>query len=57
MVGRSAAGALYRREDLAEGTSVTGPAAVGEYSGTTWVPEGWRATALGAGMLLERAGA
>ncbi|MGI9626269.1 MAG: hydantoinase/oxoprolinase family protein [Longimicrobiales bacterium] len=35
---------LYQRPDLGRGFEITGPAIVAEYSGTTWVPEGWQAT-------------
>ncbi|RMH02877.1 MAG: hydantoinase/oxoprolinase family protein [Planctomycetota bacterium] len=33
----------YRREELAPGDRLAGPAVVAEYSGTTVVPPGWRA--------------
>jgi N-methylhydantoinase A len=45
-IGQSAAGPLFRREDLPRGVTLAGPAVVGEYSGTTWVPPGWRLLAL-----------
>lgn len=53
-VGR--AGPLFRREDLAPGVVIGGPAVIGEYSATTWVPGGWRARVLGTrDLLLEAA--
>ena len=33
----------FRREELQAGAVVPGPALIGEYSGTTVVPAGWRA--------------
>ncbi|MFD5474270.1 hydantoinase B/oxoprolinase family protein [Streptomyces sp. NPDC127105] len=46
---------LHRREDLAPGDSVTGPAIVTEASATTVVDDGWRAVAKDDGhLLLER---
>ena len=54
-IGATAAGALHRREDLAAGAEVSGPAVIGEYPGTTFVPAGWRARRLAtADLLLER---
>jgi N-methylhydantoinase A len=55
-IGASAAGPLYLRESLASGAAVDGPAVIGEYSGTTWVPAGWRARALATDDLLLEAG-
>ncbi|MFB7458813.1 hydantoinase B/oxoprolinase family protein [Streptomyces sp. NPDC056188] len=46
---------LHRREDLAPGDPVTGPAIVTEASATTVVDDGWRAVAKDDGhLLLER---
>jgi hypothetical protein len=45
-IDRSLAGPLFRREDLARGHAIEGPAVVGEYSGTTWIPPGWRLSVL-----------
>jgi N-methylhydantoinase A len=53
-IGASPAGPLYRREDVGP-EPLAGPAVIGEYSGTTWLPAGWRARALASGdLLLER---
>ena len=49
----SPAGPLYRREDLAPAATIPGPAVIGEYSGTTWVPTGWCARRLECGALLH----
>jgi 5-oxoprolinase (ATP-hydrolysing) len=43
---------LYRREGLAAGTGITGPAIVTEANATTVVDDGWRATVTGYGHLL-----
>lgn len=51
-LGRSAAGPLFARDSLVPGAAIEGPAVIGEYSGTTWVPPGWRAVALPSGDLL-----
>jgi len=50
--------AVYRRDDLAPGQRLRGPALVCEYSATALVPPNWRLTVdrLG-GLLLEAAGA
>jgi len=42
----------YRREDLAPGHHLRGPAVVVEYSGTTVVPPGWRAAVDAYGALV-----
>jgi N-methylhydantoinase A/oxoprolinase/acetone carboxylase beta subunit len=39
--GRPRAVPWHRREELAPGAAVAGPAVIGEYSGTTVVPPGW----------------
>jgi len=46
--------AVHRREELAVGRRLRGPAVICEYSATTLVPPGWRLTvdALG-GLVLE----
>jgi 5-oxoprolinase (ATP-hydrolysing) len=49
---------LHRREHLAAGDTVTGPAVIAETNATTVVEEGWRATVTGHGhLLLERVAA
>ena len=52
--GRAWSAAVHRREDLAVGRRLRGPAVICEYSATTLVPPGWRLTvdALG-GLVLE----
>jgi N-methylhydantoinase A len=53
--GRSRATPWFRREELAPGARLRGPAVIGEYSGTTLVPAGWRAEVDRFGALaLER---
>jgi N-methylhydantoinase A len=49
--------AVHRRDDLAPGRRMPGPAVICEYSATTLVPPGWRLVVdrLG-GLVLERAG-
>ncbi|MER6978618.1 hydantoinase B/oxoprolinase family protein [Streptomyces carpinensis] len=47
---------LHRREDLAPGSAVTGPAIITEASATTVVDDGWRAEATDDGhLVMERA--
>ncbi len=47
---------IIARARLAVGAVVTGPAVIVEYSSTTLVPPGWRATVIAdAGLFLERA--
>jgi N-methylhydantoinase A len=41
--GRSVVATSIRRDDLGASHEVEGPAVVQEYSGTCWVPPGWRA--------------
>jgi len=41
--GASLTGLRVRRTDLRAGHEVEGPAVIEEYSGTCWVPPGWRA--------------
>jgi N-methylhydantoinase A len=41
--GRSVVATHIRRDELAAGQEVEGPAVIQEYSGTCWVPPGWRA--------------
>jgi len=55
--GRARRAAVHRRDDLAPGRRVPGPAIVCEYSATTVVPPGWRLTVdrLG-GLVLEATG-
>jgi 5-oxoprolinase (ATP-hydrolysing) len=49
---------LHRREHLAAGDTVAGPAVIAETNATTVVEEGWRATVTGHGhLLLERVAA
>ena len=49
---------FYRRDNLAAGARVAGPAVIVEDTTTTLVEEGWTATLHGAGeLLLERVGA
>jgi len=48
----STATSLYARSALGAGAELAGPAVVTEYSGTTWIPGGWRCTVLDAGSLL-----
>ncbi|UGQ15242.1 hydantoinase B/oxoprolinase family protein [Yinghuangia sp. ASG 101] len=49
---------LYRREAMAPGTAVTGPAIIAEADSTTVVDDGWRATAAPPGHLrVERVAA
>ncbi len=43
---------LYDRERLLAGHGLDGPAIVGEYSSTTWIPDGWRARVTGTGDLV-----
>jgi len=52
--GRAWSASVHRREELAAGRRLRGPAVVCEYSATTLVPPGWRLTvdALG-GLVLE----
>ena len=45
------AGRVWRNA-LAQGQELKGPLIVLEYSGTTWVPEGWQATLDDWGNLL-----
>lgn len=53
--GGSMKASLYRRSDLGVGARLVGPAIVTEYSGTTWVPDGWECTVVSTGsLLLER---
>jgi N-methylhydantoinase A len=49
--GRWLVAAAYAREPLAAGRSVRGPALITEFSATTFVPPGWRASVLRAGHL------
>lgn len=44
-------GGTREREGLPAGSMVAGPASLLEYSGTTFVPEGWKATVLSDGTL------
>jgi N-methylhydantoinase A len=44
--------AVFRRDDLAAGSGLRGPAIICEYSATTVVPPGWRASVDGTGGLL-----
>lgn len=44
--------AIYRRPHLAIGTTVRGPAVMTEFSATTFVPPGWRATVHRSGHLV-----
>lgn len=45
----------HRREELRPGARLQGPALIGEYSGTTVLPAGWRATVDGfSALVLER---
>ena len=45
----------YVRDGLGAGAGFAGPAIVTEYSGTTWIPEGWGCTVVETGsLLLER---
>lgn len=41
--GRGERAPWHRREDLATGATIRGPALIGEYTGTTVVPPGWTA--------------
>jgi N-methylhydantoinase A len=50
--GGAVAAAVYARADLLAGHSIAGPSIVTEYSATTWVPVGWRATVLADGSLV-----
>ena len=52
--GRAWSASVHRREELAAGRRLRGPAVICEYSATTVVPPGWRLTvdALG-GLVLE----
>ncbi len=47
---------VYRREDLAPGSFLAGPALVGEYSATTWVAPGWFLETDSRGILRLRTG-
>ena len=53
---RSASGStkaeLHARDALCAGVAFNGPAVVAEYSGTTWIPTGWRCTVMETGSLL-----
>jgi N-methylhydantoinase A len=49
--GAALEGARVRRDVLRAGHEIDGPAVVEEYSGTTWVPSGWRARVDGWGCL------
>jgi N-methylhydantoinase A len=42
--GKSLRGKIYERTSLGRGKSVSGPAIISEYSGTTVVPLGWKVT-------------
>ena len=53
--GRWRTAPLWRREQMAPGTRVAGPAVIGEANATTVVDDGWRATVTAAGhLLIER---
>ena len=43
---------LYQRSELGRGLSFSGPAIVAEYSGTTWIPDGWHVEVGDYGSLL-----
>ncbi|GIW43946.1 MAG: N-methylhydantoinase A [Candidatus Binatia bacterium] len=43
---------VYWREDLRTGAQLHGPAIIAEFSGTTWLPPGWRASNHARGHLV-----
>ena len=49
--GRRVATAIYRRQDLAPGQAIEGPAIIAEDHSTTVVPPGWKAAGLPTGHL------
>jgi N-methylhydantoinase A len=50
--GRTETAALFARKQLRAGHSFSGPAVITEYSATTLVPSGWRATVDSHGQIL-----
>jgi N-methylhydantoinase A len=50
--GGTVSAVVYARADLLAGHTIAGPSIVTEYSATTWVPVGWRASVLADGSLV-----
>ncbi len=50
----STTASLHARASLRAGGEFAGPAVVAEYSGTTWIPDGWTCTVMDTGSLLLR---